>query len=320
MSVAFGEVIAKICPAKSPIETIACTSDSQKLIVGQVATGEATPTLSIVDINTGNIDKVIEKSDDFDHSIWRLVIDKKDNYIVYLKQEKSNYQIIQYNLKTEAKNLMMEVENDEIYKGFVISPQNQMVMGLENKIIFYDIETNKVINSIQLDEAKTIHSPSCFTSLGFSPDGNLMVVGGLTKGEVLLYDLQKGDVIQRLSAEFNYPSKIVFDPTGNYLFILDYRAKGMFIWNRQTKSWHMEDVFGERYCYITCLDFDKHHPQNLVIGSLYFEVEILDFEKNERLFSDEIHQGRVYDVFFTPDGKKLISPGEDWQIVVRNAE
>lgn len=320
MSRAFGEVILKVCPAKSPIESIACTADSQKLIVGQVATNEATPTLSIVDINTGNIDQIIERSDDFDHSIWRLTIDKKDNYIVYLKQKKSNYQIIKYHIKTEEKNMIMEVENDDKYKGFVISPQSQLVIGLENTISFFDLQNNEVVKEIQIEESKSIWDPECYTSLAFSPDGNVMAIGGLNQGEVLLYDLQKEKVIDHLKAKFNYPSKIVFDPTGKYLFILDYWAKGMFIWNLQANHWHMENIFGEKFCYITCIDFDKKNPQNVVMGSLYSEVEMLDFERNEDLFNDKVHEARVYDVFFTPNGKKLISSGEDWHIIIRNAE
>lgn len=320
MGSTFGEVILKVCPTKSPIESIACTNDSQKLIVGQVATNEATPTLSIVDINTGNIDQVIERSDDFDHSIWRLIIDKKDNYLVYLKQKKSNYQIIKYHLQTKEKNMIMEVENDDKYKGFVFSPQNQLVIGLENTISFFDLQNNEVVKEFQIEGSKSIWDPECYTSLAFSTEDNLMAIGGLNQGEVLLYDLQEEKVIDHLSAKFNYPSRIVFDPTGKYLFILDYWAKGVFIWNLQTNNWHMENVFGEKFCHITCIDFDRKNPKNLVMGSLYSEVEMLDFERNEDLFSDKIHEARVYDVFFTPDGKKLISSGEDWQIIIRNAE
>jgi hypothetical protein len=44
----------------------------------------------------------------------------------------------------------------------------------------------------------------------------------------------------------------------------------------------------------------------------------LDFKKMDELHSDELHKGRVYNVLFTPDGKKLISSGEDWHIVIRS--
>src|SRR5690554_314096 len=101
----YGEVLRHFCPAESPIETMACTSDSQKLIIGQVATDEEIPTLSVIDIESGEISKVIEKSDYFENTVWKMVIDKKDEYIVYLKQVFSRYQIISYNVSTEEKKL-----------------------------------------------------------------------------------------------------------------------------------------------------------------------------------------------------------------------
>src|SRR5690554_8100239 len=95
----YGEVLRHFCPAESPIETMACTSDSQKLIIGQVATDENIPTLSIIDIESGKTLRIIEESDNYENSIWKLVIDKNDMNIVYLKQIHNRFYIITYNMK-----------------------------------------------------------------------------------------------------------------------------------------------------------------------------------------------------------------------------
>jgi WD40 repeat protein len=317
----YGEVILKFCPAKSPIETMQCTSDGQKLIIGQVATDEKTPTLSIVDINTGIIAKTIEVSDGFYNSVWHLVVDRYDKHLIYLKQVYNKYQIIIYNLITKEARIMMEVANDDRYKGFLISPQNELVIGIDNNIQFFDIEKNELIKIIQLeDEKKIIGDPHCVTSLAFSLDGNFLAICGLTKGEVILYDLQKEQIVNRLSGKFDYPRKIKFDPTGKYIFILDYWTHGMFIWELQVNSWYMEDVYSEHWQGITCLDFDKNNPKNIVMGMVSSVVLTINFEELEEVFSDEIHKARVYNVLITPDGKRLISSGEDWQIVVRKVE
>ncbi len=319
MSTKFGEVISKICFVQSPIESIACTSDSQRLIVGQVATYEDTPTLSIVDINTGNIDRIIEKSDNIENSIWRLVIDKKDGYVIYLKQYEGNRQIIIYNMKTNEKRTILETEDIYKYKGFIVSPRNELVIGDDNVISFWSIEEARKFREIKIGEPKTIVDLHCYTSLAFSSD-DVLAIGGLNKGEVLLYDLQKEKIINRLSAKFSYPGKIIFDPTGKYIFVLDYWTKGIFIWNLQTDNWHMKDIFSENWPHVTSVDFYKKDPRKVVMGSLNSFIVMLDFEELEETFSDGAHQGRIYDVLFTPDGKRLISSGEDWHIIVRNAE
>lgn len=317
----YGEVILKSCPAKSPIETMGCTSDSQKLIVGQVATDEKNPTLSIVDINSGIIIKTIEAANDFYNSVWHLVIDKYDKYLIYLKQVYSKYQIIIYNLITEETKIMMEIANDDRYKRFIIGPENELVIGIDNIIQFFNIEKNQLTRRIQLeDEKKIIGDPHCFTSLAFSLDGNVLAIGGLKKGEIILYDLQKEKIINRLSAKFEYPRKIIFDPTGKFILVLDYWTNGMFIWNLQSNDRHMEILFNERWRGISCIDFDRKNSQNLAMGMTTSIVKVMDIQSPKELFKDEMHDGRIYNLLFTPDGKKLISSGEDCQIVVRNAE
>ncbi len=50
------------------------------------------------------------------------------------------------------------------------------------------------------------------------------------------------------------------------------------------------------------------------MGMVSLVVKVMDFIKPVELFRDEIHQGRIYDVLFTPDGKKLVSSSEERQI------
>ena len=315
----YGEVLRQFCPAESPIETMVCTSDSKKLIIGQVATDEEIPTLSVIDIDSGEIIMVIEKSDDWENTVWKLVIDKNDEYIVYLKQVFDRYQIVTYNLKTEEKKLLMETNVDNKYLGFIIGPNNELVMGIDNIINFFDLASNKLIKSIRLDEEKTITGETyCHTSLAFSPDGNLMAVGGLKNGEVLLYDLQAQQIINRFSANFEYPRRIAIDPTGKFFFVLDYYTHGVFIWDLDTYERYMEEFFNEKTELITSIDFDPKNPKQVAMGMITSIVYVVDIEKPKDLFVDELHKARVYNVLFTPDGKKLISSGEDWHIVIRS--
>ena len=92
----------------------------------------------------------------YENIVWKLVIDKNDEYIVYLKQVFDGYQIVTYNLKTEEKKLLMETKVDNKYLGFIIGPNNELVMGIDNIINFFDLGSHKLIKSIHLNEEKTI--------------------------------------------------------------------------------------------------------------------------------------------------------------------
>ena len=49
-------------------------------------------------------------------------------------------------------------------------------------------------------------------------------------------------------------------------------------------------------------------------------VIIINYKTQKKLINDRLHEGRISNVIFTPDGKKLISTGEDGQIIVRSLE
>jgi WD40 repeat protein len=69
---------------------------------------------------------------------------------------------------------------------FAFSPHNQILMvsvGLDCRIHFYDIETNRVVKSMNAGEA--------LSSIGFCSDGHTIAVGSETSGAVLIYDLKE---------------------------------------------------------------------------------------------------------------------------------
>ena len=55
------------------------------------------------------------------------------------------------------------------------------------------------------------------------------------------------------------------------------------------------------------------HPNSeyLARGSVVGFISIYRLLDGEIVFSERIHEGRVWDLAFTPDGKKIISGGDD---------
>lgn len=320
----FGEVIIKINPVKSPVESIACNIDNRTLIVGQAATELDTPTLSMIDINNGEVIKTIEKSSNFNNSVWKLLIDKTGEYIVYLKQlynGDNRYNIVIYNIKTEEKTVILDVENNDQYKSLIITPENKLVIGIDNTIQFWNIEHKERIEVITINEEKDIDDPHCYLSLAFTSDNHLMAIGGLKEEQILIFDLVKKEIINRVSINFSFPRSIQFNNTDKYLFIADYWQGGFYVWSFDESSFYLDDMYNDEMELITTFALNKNgNNEWLSVGMKTSIVKIINSFEGKTLFKDKIHTGRISSVIFTPDNKKLISAGEDGQIIIRNVE
>lgn len=180
----------------------------------------------------------------------------------------------------------------------------------------------EVVKEINLNEENTVfNDPENFMTLAFSPDAKNLVIGGIKKGELVVYDLEKNSVINRLSAKFSYPRTIQFDPTGKYLIMLDFWTKGLFIWETTEFQRHKAEFFNENKEKIYCFDICKTAPEKLAYGMLSSTLIVIDINSTELILRDRTaHEGRITGIAFTPDGNKLISAAEDWQVVVRNVE
>lgn len=139
----YGEIILKTTIAKSPIQSIACFNDNQRILVGQLATEKESPTLSIINIDNGELNQVIKNSEHYSNNIWKVKIDKSNNNLIYLLQRESTFEVVSYDLKRNSKESVITSSDYAKYKSFVISPDNCCVIGVNNKIQFWNLEKKK---------------------------------------------------------------------------------------------------------------------------------------------------------------------------------
>ncbi len=164
---------------------------------------------------------------------------------------------------------------------------------------------------------KKIIDPNCYTTICFQ-DNNIVYIGGLTQGEIIKYNINSNEVIERITGKFNFPKQIMI--SDKFLIISDYWTKGFFVWELETLKRFKEQYYNEYMQKITCFDLSKKNNNLLAYGMLTSVVNIIDLSKRVTLFWDELHVGRITDLIFTPDGNKLISVSEDSLIIVRNVE
>jgi WD40 repeat protein len=158
------------------------------------------------------------------------------------------------------------------------------------------------------------HKPAPVT---LSADGELVAVAGAGVNQVLIYSLEHDQIVQRLEDSPSQAHWISMSPDSNYIAVIGHFAKGDYIWDLRSGERHLPLIYLSESDGSWCLCF---HPnsQYLAIGSLVGYVSIYRLSDGETIFSQRKHEGRVWDLVFTPDGKKLISGGDDGIVSILN--
>ncbi|HZH31997.1 MAG TPA: WD40 repeat domain-containing protein [Pyrinomonadaceae bacterium] len=142
------------------------------------------------------------------------------------------------------------------------------------------------------------------------PNGKQIAVAGVEKGAIRIYDLKQDEPVKSLQDAPDQARWISFDPHGRYLAAIELNSHGTFVWNVRSGKQILPDVFGAEFESYWCLRF---HPNGkyLALGMLSGYVVVVRLADGEFLLDEKQHKGRVWDLVFTPDGKHLISGGDD---------
>jgi WD40 repeat protein len=143
-----------------------------------------------------------------------------------------------------------------------------------------------------------------------SLDGTKVAVAGINTTQALIFDLDRDEIIQTLD---NAPAQahwVSLSPNLRYLAVIGVLSQGRFLWNLETGERYLPDLFGPDSGGDWSMCF---HPNGeyLATGSLVGFISIYRLQDGEIVFSEQIHEGRVWDLAFTRDGKKIISGGDD---------
>lgn len=318
-----GDILLSICPAESPIESIDVCCDNEHVAVAQCSSKRAEPTLSIVNITNGETVKVIEKTTDRNGSVWKVKYNKSCNKLVYLRQNIGEFELTVFDLNTNHREILKTVEGSNELKGFIFHPISGLLILplLNGEIEFWDLEKREIVGQVSLLENINLSLRTEQIKLSYSNDGKILAVGNYLEKKVLLYETEKYKVINELNIPFKTPGCLKFDNEDRVLFVLDFWQKGVFAWDISTNKRFAEEYLNDRKIKVRSMDISENNDY-FVFGYNSASVNVFSFPESRRFYRDKEHEprSRVNDIRFTPDGKKLISAGEDWQLIVRSME
>ncbi len=142
-----------------------------------------------------------------------------------------------------------------------------------------------------------------------TPDGRKVAVVGKDINQVHIYDIEQNVIIQTLDDTPKEARWVSFSRDLSYFAALSIYAQ-CFLWNLETGERHLADRFNPEHSAYWSVCF---HPNSkyMASGSLVGFIVIFRLNDGERVVMQKVHEGRVSDLALTPDGKKLISGGED---------
>jgi WD40 repeat protein len=142
------------------------------------------------------------------------------------------------------------------------------------------------------------------------PNGEQIAVAGAEKGCIQIYDLDRDEPVLRLTAAPDQARWVSFDPHASYVAAIEWNSHGAFLWDLHNREHLLPDIFGPESESYWCLRFDPN-GQHIALGMLSGYVVVVRLADGKFILDEQQHKGRVWDLAFTPDGKHLITGGDD---------
>jgi WD40 repeat protein len=149
------------------------------------------------------------------------------------------------------------------------------------------------------------HDKRPINAVDFRRDGQRLVSGGYD-GTVTVWDLEKGQTLNRWKADAGHVADVAFSPDGRWV------ASGGE--DGSTKLWNADDgkllktLAGGGY--VNGIAF-RPDGLRIVSGGEDHRIRIWDAEGGRPLFALSGHSSTVNGLEFSPDGRRLASAGQD---------
>lgn len=275
-------------------------------------------------------------SDDAGHanlSLWTFEdfaliseLERRENEVVLLARYSPNGKSIAYvdsaleprlyNLE-KRKSVRLNLQNRYVrWLAYAKKSDRIVVAGALTQV--WDEKKSKVIWTVPGKIAS--RDPDVIPAVAdISPDGTQIAVAGEEDGSILIYNVDDGNLVQSLKGGPDHARWVSFDPLGRYVAAIEWYSHGTYLWDVQSGKMYLSDIFNSEAETYWCLRF---HPDgnHLALGMLSGYVVMIKLDDGEFVIDQKAHKGRVWDLAFTPNGKYMVSGGEDGIVCIWDLE
>lgn len=181
-------------------------------------------------------------------------------------------------------------------KAVSFSPNGQLLAtaGVEAKL--WDVHTRK--------EIRTLEHGRWVLAVAFSPDGQMLATGD-ESGHINIWDVQTQQTIVQLDGDFTAVYTLIFSPDGEILASGGYEGK-IELW--KVEGWeHLGTLTVEGTTFTV-----RFSPDSSTLANTGYEsVGLWKVDSGEKIATLTGHAGWVNAVAFSPDGRSLVSGGDD---------
>ena len=289
------------------VRTVDFSPDGSQFVVGQAGDGTGAANLTLWDAETHQLAVEIEyQSHD---TILKARFSPDGRFLFYVD---STHTVRQYDCTTQETRVIDIPDLNVDWLAFGARGSRMVAAGALTTV--WDVEQEAALWTSPEEAVAVIYEGQ--PAIGaLSPEGTQIAVAGMVEHEVLVYDVESGEVVQVLPDGPERAARwSAFDPTGRYLAVIAYGGEDLLLWDVETGERHFPELPLSGFL---CLAF---HPSGryLALGKLSGVVKVMDVEAGASLFSERVHHRRVWDLAFSPDGRLLISGGEGgacvWQL------
>ncbi len=281
-----------------------------------LAAGNPDATFSILEVATGKLLREFHTPAFPSHMdpVWSLTFTPDGRGLI---SGGGNSPIVFWDPATGKEVRRFTVPQKEDIRCVVLSPDGRTIASAGDAIRLWDTATGKMIRRFEGQKGP-------IRSLAFSPDGKLLASGGEANPAIWLWETATGEVRRRLPDDpkelkklwYSRARSLAFSPDGKTLVVGDGDYSLRFWDVAAGKKLREIPGIGGRTTYrsyhdggIQCIVFSRD-GKKLVLGRDN-ELTLLDTQTGKEVLPLQAHQSAVRRLFFSPDGKRLLTTSDD---------